>query len=211
MRSVRIQPGAALDATLAGSVLTRDLSVGGEAWSKGRRLTSDDLARLAAGPVEARGAWAGTGRDPGSVTLLIPGPDDLHEDEAARRLASVVAGSGVELRGPSESRMDLVARHDGVLRVRVNRMERIDRIDGLSVFSALDGQVVSAGTLVASVKTGPHLVVGGTWSSRRRWSESAVRPSSMSGPSARCASARWCVRRCLRRPGGGSSRVSRRA
>jgi len=158
MRSVRIQPGAALDATLAGSVLTRDLSVGGEAWSKGRRLTSDDLARLAAGPVEARGAWAGTGRDPGSVTLLIPGPDDLHEDEAARRLASVVAGSGVELRGPSESRMDLVARHDGVLRVRVNRMERIDRIDGLSVFSALDGQVVSAGTLVASVKTGPHLV-----------------------------------------------------
>src|SRR5687768_685247 len=125
MRSVRIRPGVALDAGLTGTVLTRDLSVGGEAWSKGRRLTADDLARLAAGPVKARGAWAGTGRDPGAVTLLIPGPDDLHEDEAARRLAIAVAGPGVEVRGPTESRMDLVARHDGVLRIRVNRMERI--------------------------------------------------------------------------------------
>lgn len=158
MRSVRIRPGIALDATLAGSVLTRDLRVGGEGWSKGRRLTREDLLRLEREPVEARGAWAGTGRDPGSITLLIADRDDIHEDEAARRLADAVAGPGVLLRGPAESRVDLLAKHDGVLRVRVSRMERIDAIDGLSVFSALDGQVVAAGALVGSVKTGPHLV-----------------------------------------------------
>lgn len=158
MRSVRVRPGIALDATLAGSVLTRDLRVGGEAWSKGRRLTREDLLRLERDPVEARGAWAGTGRDPGSITLLLPERDDVHEDVAARRLADAVAGPGVTVRGPVESRVDLLATHDGVLRVRVARMERIDAIDGLSVFSALDGQVVAAGALVGSVKTGPHLV-----------------------------------------------------
>jgi len=160
MRSVRIRPGVALDATLAGSVLTRDLSVGGKAWSKGRRLSAGDLAALAGSEVLARGAWAGTGRDPGSITLLVPERGDVHEDEAAGRLADAVAGPGVQLHGPTESRVDLVARHDGVLRVRVPMLERIDRIDGLSVFTALDGQVVAAGALVASVKTGPHLVEG---------------------------------------------------
>jgi hypothetical protein len=158
MRSVRIRPGIALDVTLAGTVLTRDLSVGGDAWSKGRRLTRADLLRLEQEPVESRGAWAGTGRDPGSITLLIPERDDIHEDDAARRLADAVAGPGVVLQGPRESRVDLVAKHDGVLRVRVRTMERIDAIDGLSVFSAFDGQVVAADALVGSVKTGPHLV-----------------------------------------------------
>ncbi len=158
MRSVRIRPGMALDASLAGSVLTRDLRVGEDAWSKGRRLTSDDLRRLESDGVAARGAWAGVGRDPGAITLLVPGPDDVHEDDAARRLAALVAGPGVDLRGPTESRVDLIARHDGVLRVRVARMERLDAIDGLSVFSALDGRVVPAGALVGSAKTGPHLV-----------------------------------------------------
>ena len=54
--------------------------------------------------------------------------------------------------------MDLAAKHDGVLRI-VRTMERIDAIDGLSVFSAFDGQAVAADALVGSrVKTGPHLV-----------------------------------------------------
>jgi len=158
VRWARIRPGQALDAGLAGAVLTRDLSVGGEAWSKGRILSADDLARLSAAEVLARGMWAGTGRDPGEVTLLVAEAGDLHEDAAARRLADAVAGPGVVLRGPSESRVDLLAATDGVLRVRPSALERIDRIDTISIFSAFDGQVVSQGTLVASVKVGPHLV-----------------------------------------------------
>jgi hypothetical protein len=210
MRSVRIRPGAVLETSLAGSVLTRDLSVGGEAWSKGRRLTRDDLLRLEREPVAARGAWAGTGRDPGSITLLIPEREDIHEDEAARRLADAVAGPGVELQGPAESRVDLRARHAGVLRVRVSRMERIDAIDGLAVFSALDGQVVAAGALVGSVKTGPHLVdrrdleLAESLVEGRRDPVIDVRPG-------RRASARSCGSRCRRRGGAASRRVCGRA
>ena len=38
------------------------------------------------------------------------------------------------------------------------RLERLNRIDPLEVFTVFDGQVVRAGDLVASVKVAPHVV-----------------------------------------------------
>ena len=135
-----------MPARLAGAVLARDLTVAGERWSKGRRLTADDLAAI------ERAEPA----DP--VSVLLPDPGEIHEDDAAVRLATAVAGSGVTMRGPAESRLDLVADVDGVLNVRVAELERLNRIDPLEVFTAFDGQVVARGDLVASVKIAPHLV-----------------------------------------------------
>lgn len=158
MRIVRIvlgrplpEPGRALD----GAVLARDLVVTGTAWPKGRRLTLEDLGLLAAGDARGMGPWAGPARP---VTLLVPEPGDVHEDDAAVRLAVAVSGPGLEIRGPHESRIDLHAVRPGALRVRASRLEQLNRIDGLSVFTLFDGQLVAAGTLVASIKTGPHLV-----------------------------------------------------
>ena len=102
----------------------------------GSRPATSALA--AAGP-EALGA-----RDP---TVLVLEPGDLHEDEAALRLARRgPAGPGLEVRGPSESRVDLVAAQAGVLHVRDRDVERLDRIDPIEVFTALDGPVVAAGS-----------------------------------------------------------------
>ena len=131
---------------LAGAVLARDLTVSGERWSKGRRLTADDLAAIERA-------------EPGDpVSVLLPDPGEIHEDDAAIRLATAVAGPGVTMRGPAESRLDLVADVDGVLNVRVGELERLNRIDPLEVFTAFDGQVMARGDLVASVKIAPHLV-----------------------------------------------------
>ncbi len=148
MRTARLRPGRRPRPGLAGAVLTRDVVVDGERWSKGRRLTAADLLRFAA-------ASADGGRE---VTVLVPGPGDLHEDEAAVRLAVAVAGPGIEARPPAESRVDLRAATDGILRVNGGAVERIDRIDPLEVFTAFDGRVVAAGDLVASVKVAPHVV-----------------------------------------------------
>jgi hypothetical protein len=137
---------------LAGAVLACSLVVDGERWDKGRRLTAEDLRRLVARPLAHQPA--------GPVTLLVLEPGDLHEDDAAERLARAVAGTGVYARDPSESRVDLVAAHDGVLRVRVAALERVDRLDPLEVFTRLDGQVVSRGDIVASVKIAPNAVPG---------------------------------------------------
>ena len=155
-------PGAPLPerpAALAGAILTRDLVVAGTRWSKGRRLDEPDLEALETGPAWRPGPWADSADGPPvGVTLLLPGPDDVHEDDAATRLAASLAGPGLVPRGPRESRIDLVASQAGEVRARVSMLERINAIDGISVFTVLDGQLVSEGGLVASVKTGPHLV-----------------------------------------------------
>jgi hypothetical protein len=149
MRLARIAPGRRLPRSLAGSVLTRDLVVGGERWSKGRRLSTDDLARLRSAPSALPTA---------GLSVLVPEAGDVHEDDAGLRLAAAVRGEGLALRGPAESRVDLIAAHAGVVHVRLAALERLNRIDPLEVFTAFDGTVVEARDLVASVKVAPHLV-----------------------------------------------------
>ncbi|HEX7399874.1 MAG TPA: hypothetical protein VF302_08905, partial [Candidatus Limnocylindrales bacterium] len=113
MKVVSIVPGDSLPqgaAALAGAVLARHLLVGGVRWSKGRRLDEADLRALESGDVTLPGTSAvSAGARPRAITLLIPEPGDVHEDAAAARLAAVVAGPGLVMRGPSESRFDLVA------------------------------------------------------------------------------------------------------
>lgn len=146
MRVERVTPGRRAPASLAGAILTRDLRIGGQRWGKGRRLTTDDLLALA-------------GADPGPpVTVLVAEPGELHEDEAGIRLARAIAGPNLDVRGPSESRLDLVAAADGVVTVQVAELERLNRLDPLEVFTVFDGQVVERGDLVASVKVAPHVV-----------------------------------------------------
>ena len=150
MRVERITPGRRAPAHLAGAVLTAELKVGSARWRKGRRLSPDDLLAIA-------------GADPGpSVSVVVIEAGELHEDEAALRLARAVAGPGLEVRGPNESRIDLVATTDGVANIRIGELERVNRIDPLEVFTVFDGQVVAKGDLVASVKVAPHVVDAAT-------------------------------------------------
>ncbi len=162
MKVVSIVPGASLPepaSALVGAVIARQLVVGGVRWSKGRAMDEADLRALVAGDVTQPGAASDSkGVPPGIVTLLVPDPGDVHEDAAAARLAAAVAGPGLVVRGPSESRFDLVAAQPGEVRARVPVLERLNAVDGIAVFSVLDGQLVAEGALVASVKTGPHLV-----------------------------------------------------
>ncbi len=162
MKVVSIIPGDSLPqpaSVLAGAVLAHHMFVRGVRWSKGRIVDESDLRALEAGDV----TWpvpvgASAGAPPRPITLLIPEAGDVHEDTAAARLAAAVAGPGLVVRGPSESRFDLVAAHAGEVRARVPVLERINAVDGIAVFTVLDGQLVAEGTLVASVKTGPHLI-----------------------------------------------------
>ena len=146
MRVERVVPGRSAPARLEGAVLARDLTVAGTRWEKGRRLSGDDLRALAAA-------------DPGPpITVLVAEAGELHEDEAALRLAKAVAGTGLDVRGPNQSRIDLVAAAPGVVNVRIAELERLNRLDPLEVFTVFDGQIVERGDLVASIKVAPHVV-----------------------------------------------------
>ena len=136
---------------LRGAVLLGPVRLPDGTLPKGTRLDASEVDRL------RRAAAAGSAAEP-SVRLAWPDPDDLHEDDAARLLAEAVAGDGVELRLPRQSRLDLAARRDGVLRVRPDGLARVNAIDPLEVFTLYTGQAVAAGRIVASVKVAPHLV-----------------------------------------------------
>lgn len=170
MRLEQIVPGVRPPAGLAGAVLTRDLAIGGARWSKGRVLTPADLEVVATAPPQddaapgAAAAGEDRGRDRRGVTVICPDPGEIHEDIAGRRLAEAIRGddAGLQLRGPAQSRVDLVTAVAGVVGVRLAALERINRIDPLEVFTVFDGQVVAVGDLVASVKIGPHVVAEAT-------------------------------------------------
>ena len=65
-----------------GAFLAHSLKAGAIAFKKGRRLSAEDIDALRA---------AGIGR----VIAAVLGADDVHEDEAALRIAEAVAGEGV--------------------------------------------------------------------------------------------------------------------
>src|SRR5216683_1832324 len=87
------------------------------------------------------------------VVRLDPG--DVHEDAAARRLAAAVAGPGITVHGPVESQMRLAADINGILRIDVARLDALNGIPDMSVFTLFDGQLVSRGKTVAGVKITP--------------------------------------------------------
>jgi len=166
VRLERLTPGHRPPPELVGTVLARDIVVGSRRWSKGRLLSKADLDAFAADP--------SLGVAPVTVIALDDG--DLHEDEAAVRLADAVAGSGLTRRGPSQSRVDLLAAHDGVLHVRTAALERLNRLDPLEVFTRLDGSIVAAGDLVASVKVAPHVIEGSVVAAGARIAGEGRRP-----------------------------------
>lgn len=154
MRLATISPGRTPSPALCGAILTHDLRIAGLHLPKGSRLTQEHLALIGAAPLN------------GTLNVLVPDPWEVHEDEAALRLAAAATGrtgsrhaSGLTLRGPAQSRVDLVAEVPGVVEIRLAALERLNRIDPLECFTVFDGQAVEPGDLVASVKIAPHLVL----------------------------------------------------
>jgi hypothetical protein len=153
VRVVRLAPGLPAPVDLppgSDAVIARDLRVQGERWHKGRRLSPADIETLTRPGIETSPG--------GPVSVLVLEAGDVHEDDAATRLGSAVAGAGVVVAAPVESRVDLRARAPGVLHVRAALVERLNRLDPIEVFTAWDGAVVDAGALVGSVKIAPHVV-----------------------------------------------------
>jgi molybdopterin biosynthesis enzyme len=83
---------------------------------------------------------------------------DVHEDEAARRLATLVAGPGVIVHGPIESQVRLSAEVNGIFKVDAERLQALNSIQDVSIFTLFDGQLVSKGKTIAGVKVTPFVV-----------------------------------------------------
>src|SRR5262245_54479535 len=118
---------------------------GHKALAKGHRIDAEDVERLYALGLSA-------------VRVAVLEPGDVHEDEAARRLAAAVCGPGVLARPPAASRVNLLAEADGVVRVDISALLRINEIDGLTVATLPNHALVRARKRVATIKIIPFAV-----------------------------------------------------
>ena len=153
MLAKRISPSALAGLTpeeLGGAVLLAPIQLMGGTVRKGTRVDHKLGAELIAA--------AGSGSLSRSLRIAWPDASDLHEDEAAERIAAAAIGPGVERRSLKQSRLDLAAKWDGVLHVHTDGLIRFNTIDSLELFTLFHGQAVRTGQVIASVKVAPHLV-----------------------------------------------------
>jgi len=80
---------------------------------------------------------------------------EVSEDEAGVRLAHMVGGPGIDYKGPIESRVNLVSNRRGLLRIDLDRLNRLNELPGVAVFTLYDAMAVNAGTEVAGAKVIP--------------------------------------------------------
>jgi len=127
---------------VVGRVLVHDL---GPDLRKGTVLTADHLARV---------------RQAGDVHVVELEPGDLHEDDAAQRLAAALSSQGLTFTPPVQSQTRLTATHRGLVRVKADLVDAINALGYISVFTLMDGQAVAEGEEVAGCKVTPVAVPG---------------------------------------------------
>ena len=141
---VRYSKGAEASAEdIRGRVLTHDL---GPDLRKGTVLEERHLARI---------------REQKEVHLMQLYPGDVHEDAAALHIGHALAGDGVEVTGPVQSQVRLLAARRGLLRVAAAAVDEANHVPWVSVFTVVDGQAVEKGDEVAGAKVIPVAVPAG--------------------------------------------------
>ncbi|MCG9966607.1 molybdopterin-binding protein [Pelotomaculum terephthalicicum JT] len=112
------------------------------AFRKGQLITSGDIPKLL---------------DLGKAHIYVwePANDLVHEDEAALRLARLAAGPGLIWNEPSQGKVSLRAAHDGLLKVRGGRLNRLNSLDGVVLATAHNNRVVFKGQIVAGTRVIP--------------------------------------------------------
>ena len=135
------------DEELTGRVLCHDVRGHRHeiVFRKGHALRVDDIALLRDCP------WA-------ELHLLELGPDDLGQREAGQRLAGILSSAGL-LGAPAGHRHLLRATHNGLLKIDVPLLQRLNGIAGVAIFTRMNDQVVTADQVVAEAQITP-LAIG---------------------------------------------------
>ncbi len=131
-----------------GAIAAHSLRHASGVVKKGTRLTSEVLARLKAEGVR-------------EVVVARLEAGDLHEDEAARRIAEILKGPHIRLDDAGTGRCNLYAERAGLFVVDRSVVDALNRVDpGVTVATLEAFQPVEAGRMVATVKIIPFALPG---------------------------------------------------
>ena len=82
-------------------------------------------------------------------------PGEIHEEDAALRLAKLSSVEGGDFTGPSEGKMVLSARREGLLRVNVPLLTAINTIGDITISTLPDHYPAQPGDKLASMRIVP--------------------------------------------------------
>ncbi|HZS33567.1 MAG TPA: hypothetical protein VFC42_09330 [Methylomirabilota bacterium] len=150
MKAHAVVPAAVGAERLVGWVLCHDVrdAEGRVLGHKGALLDAATADRLAAAVAT-------------EVHLLEMEAGDLHEVPAGERLGRAAAGAEVALRAAGGGQWSLLAGRRGILAVTVPALAAVNALEGISVYTLYDGQVVDAGEVVARAKVTPLVIPDG--------------------------------------------------
>ena len=86
---------------------------------------------------------------------------ELHEDEAARRIARAISGRGIRLRGPREGKIDFLAKTSGLLKVNTALLTRINSLGSIIVSTRHNRTSAQPGEVVAGTRIIPLTIQEG--------------------------------------------------
>ena len=117
----------------------------GPAFRRGHIVRAEDISKLL---------------DVGKRNLYVMEleKDELHEEDAARRLAQAAAGPNLKLSDPSEGRINLIAEIPGLLKVDADLLYRFNSLGDLMLATLPGDRSVKEGTVVAGTRTIPVVV-----------------------------------------------------
>ena len=135
-----------------GKVLAHDITeirpgqFKGAAFKKGHVVKKEDLDHLRR-----------LGKE--HLFVLQIGPGEVHEDEAAIRLARALAGPGIVFdEQPSEGKIALKSAHRGLLKVNVEALTAFNLVSDVTCASRHDNLLVEAGEIVAATRAIPLVI-----------------------------------------------------
>src|SRR5918994_5949202 len=101
----------------------------GPAFRRGHIVRKEDISKLL---------------DVGKRNLYVMelDKDELHEEDAAQRLAKAAAGPNLKLVGPSEGRIHLVAEISGLLKINSDLLYRLNSLGNLIMTTSLSDRYV---------------------------------------------------------------------
>ncbi|MBU4438155.1 MAG: molybdopterin-binding protein, partial [Firmicutes bacterium] len=111
-------------------------------FKKGHKIEKEDIARLLT-----------MGKE--HIGIIEYKEGDIHENEAAIRMARAAAGKGITLTEPAEGKVNLIAGDSGLLKVDFETLLKINSIDDLMIATLHTDQLVDEGTIIGGTRIIP--------------------------------------------------------
>ena len=139
-------------AEAVGSVLAHDITeirqgeFKGRAFRKGHIIKDEDIGHLQR-----------LGKE--HLFVMKVAEDEMHENDAAFALSNALMGEGVAIQGdPMEGKINLVAKHDGLLKVNRDKLLNFNMLGEVMCASLHDNTVVKEGRVLGGVRAIPLVV-----------------------------------------------------